>query len=131
MNVERQVVALDTNVLMMPVELDVRTFDHIERLLGAVDLVVPQSVLQELDELATGAGKAATAASVGRELAETHCRTVDDTAASTDASIIGLATAEAVDYVATNDAAVRAAVLDAGIPVISLRGRTQMDIIRP
>ena len=131
MNAERQVVVLDTNMLMMPVELDVRTFDHIERLLGAVELVITESVQAELETLSQGSGKEATAASVGTELADKHCRVVADTADSTDASIIGLATARAVDYVATNDAEVRTAVLDAGIPVISLRGRTQLDIIQP
>ena len=131
MSDERPTVALDTNILMMPVELDVRAFDHLERLLPHAEYVIPESVLIELDQLATTHGKAATAATVGRQLAEEHCRIIDDTADSTDASIIGLAATKVVDYVATNDAAVRAAVLDAGIPVISLRGRTHMDIIQP
>ena len=116
----------------MPVGLEVRTFEQLERLVGAADLVVPRTVVAELDRLAAdGSGTAARAASVGRSLAADRCREIGDAAGSADASIVGLAAASVVDYVVTNDAALRHRVLDTGIPVISLRGRTQMEIIHP
>lgn len=126
------IVALDTNALMMPVELNVRTFDEIERLLGAAELVVPRAVLDELDRLASsGEGNEAKAANVGRELAETHCQPIEEKPGDADGVIAQLADEHAIDYVVTNDAPLRNRVLDAGIPVISLRGRTNLAIIQP
>jgi len=43
-------VALDASALMAPVERDLRLFDELDRLLGAVDPVVPGAVLEELDQ---------------------------------------------------------------------------------
>ena len=115
----------------MPVELDVPTFAEVERLLGATTFVVPRSVREELGRLADGGGKEAAAARVGGELAAERCKTIDDAADSTDKSIARLAETGAIDYVVTNDTPLRNRVLDEGIPVISLRGRTKLAVIRP
>jgi len=45
-------VALDTSALMMPVELDVRLFDELSRLLEDYTAVVPEAVVEELRQLA-------------------------------------------------------------------------------
>jgi Uncharacterized proteins of PilT N-term./Vapc superfamily len=64
------VAALDTSALMTPLQADIRLFEEIDRVVGACELVVPESVRSELDGLATGAGREATAASVAADLAE-------------------------------------------------------------
>jgi hypothetical protein len=64
------VAVLDTNALMMPVECGVRVFEELDRLLGGPELLVPAAVLGELESLSAGAGEAAAAASVGRDLAD-------------------------------------------------------------
>ena len=122
---------MDTNALMMAVELDVSPFDEIERLLGAADLVVPRTVLAELDRLSEGNGSEAAAARVGQKLADQYCRPIETAEGSADAEIARLATNDDVEFVVTNDTPLRRQVLDAGIPVISLRGRTKLGIIRP
>jgi len=76
-------VALDTNALMMPVELDVRLFDELDRLLGGTsggdgsagfEPVVPQSVVEELRRLSESGGEEGIAASVGHDLATAAAR---------------------------------------------------------
>ena len=51
-------VVLDANALMAPVEVGVRTFEELDRLLGDYDPVVPAAVVAELESLAEGAGEA-------------------------------------------------------------------------
>lgn len=129
------VVALDTNALMLPVEAKIRTFEELKQLLGDADWVVPRAVVEELDRLAGDArGSARAGATIGRRLADRHCRVIDggETAyAGADKVLIELAAAGAVDYVVTNDADVRQAILDESIPVISLRGRDKLQVIHP
>ncbi len=137
------IVALDTSALMAPVEADVRLFEELDRLLGAYETVVPASVRSELAGLSSGGGTAATAASVGSDLA-TRARTVevggtgDDDAnggsdGDTDAddALVALARTGRVGYVVTNDRPLVERVLDADTPVICLRGRNTLAITEP
>ncbi|WP_435067321.1 DUF188 domain-containing protein [Haloplanus sp. C73] len=123
---------MDTSALMMPVECDVRVFDELDRLLGLddVDLVTPSAVIAELDRLATGAGEDATAASVGRDLAE-RCRVVETEASYADDALVELAEAGDCAYVVTNDGPLRDRVLERGVRVIGLRGRNKLNITQP
>lgn len=126
------IVALDTNALMMPVELDIRVFDELERLVGAVDAVVPQAVVRELDRLVnTGNATEVRAASVGRDLVRGRCRVVETPGDGGDASIVALAAGGCVDYVVTNDRSLRDRVLDMGVPVVGVRGRNVLGIVEP
>ena len=125
-------VVLDTNALMMPVECDVRLFDELERLLGAVELLVPEAVLAELDKLAaSGAGQEATAASVGADLARERCATRATDAEYADDAVVELASDPDVTHAVTNDAPLRRRLLDAGVPVVSLRGTNKLAITQP
>jgi len=143
-------VILDTNALMMPVELDVRVFDELDRLLGDADpdLVVPRAVLAELETLReAGNGEAATAAAVGRDLAD-RCRAVGTEASYADDAVVELAVGAADtadtgdggrgagdavdgDYAVTNDRPLRDRLLERGVRVIGLRGRTTLEITEP
>jgi hypothetical protein len=129
-------VAMDTNALMMPVELDVRVFDALEDALGRplseLDLVVPAAVVAELEKLAAQSmGEEGIAASVGADLATKHCRVVDTDADYADDALVELATKGAVEYVLTNDAPLRDRLLDRGVRVIGLRGADQLAVTTP
>nr|WP_250873744.1 twitching motility protein PilT [Halomarina rubra] len=119
-------VAMDTSALMLPVEGDVRVFDELDRLLGAgvYDLVTPRAVVRELDKLAAGNGKEATAASVGRDLAE-RCTVVETDADYADDALVELAERDAVDYVVTNDGPLRDRLPG---KAIGIRGRNKLAI---
>ena len=136
-------IVLDANALTMPVECDVRVFEELERVAGeltdvgtgengdSTDYVVPRAVMDELERLAAGAGEAATAAGVGLDLAATHCRVVDHDADHGDAAVYECATREGVRAAVTNDRPLRSRLIDAGVPVISLRGANKLAVTRP
>jgi rRNA-processing protein FCF1 len=126
----RPVVALDASALMAPVEADVRLFEELDRLLGSYDPIVPSAVLEELDGIGSGAGKAATAASVGADLAD-RARTVDVEGAYADDALVDLARSGRVAYVVTLDRPLVERVLDADTPVICLRGRNTLTVTDP
>ena len=118
-------VAVDTNALMMPVESGVRLFDELDRLLGEYEAVVPESVVAELDELSTGGGEEATAASVGRDLVS-RCAVVSTEATFADDAIVELA--DEVEYVVTNDRPLRRRLRERDVSIICLRGRSKLAI---
>lgn len=120
---------LDTSALMMPVECDVRVFDELTRLLQDHECVVPRAARDELAKLAGGAGQEAVAASVGADLAADRCRTVEHEASYADDALVELA--PEFDYVVTNDGPLKGRLLDAGAPVIHIRGRNKLEISKP
>jgi rRNA-processing protein FCF1 len=122
-------VVLDTNALMMPVEVGVRTFEELDRLLGDYEAVVPKAVLDELDELAGDHGEEATAASVGADLARRECETIEHDAEYADDAVLELG--QAADYVVTNDGPLQKRLLEANVPVISLRGSNKLELNEP
>ena len=126
------VVGLDTNALMMPVECDIRVFEELDRLFGldVTELVVPSAVLDELDRLESGSDEAATAASVGKDLAG-RCRVVETNVSYADDAIVELATDGKLDYVVTNDAPLRDRLLSHGVHVVSRQGETNLGITAP
>jgi len=124
-------IVLDTNALMMPVECNVRVFEELDRLgFDVVDCLVPRSVLAELEKLADGGGKEATAASVGRDLAD-RCGVRAASADYADDAVLELAGDDDVTHAVTNDAPLKRRLLDRGVPVISLRGRNKLAITQP
>ncbi|NIB99763.1 twitching motility protein PilT [Halobacterium sp. R2-5] len=121
---------MDANALMMPVEADVRVFDELDRILEDYAAVVPETVRAELEKLAAGGGDEATAASVAADLAD-RCDTVSAEESYADDALYALATDGDADAVVTNDGPLRERLLDAGVPVIHLRGRNQLTITQP
>jgi hypothetical protein len=124
-------VLVDTNALMMPVELDVRLFDELQRLLDTFEPIAPAPVVEELRRLKDSGGEEGIAASVGHDLATDRCMIVDAEASYADDAIVELAAAGTADYVVTNDQPLQDRVLEAGVPVISLRGSNTLAITEP
>jgi rRNA-processing protein FCF1 len=125
-------VGMDTNALMMPVELGVRVFDELNRLFGPgmADYCVPQAVVDELESLAAGGGEAAKAASVGKDLAG-RCRVVETNVSYADDAVVELASEGQFDYVVTNDRPLRDRLLSRGVRVIGVRGQNRLGITEP
>lgn len=123
-------IAMDTSALMAPVETGVRLFEALDGMLGEYEVVVPEAVVAELEALAAGSGTEAAAASVGLDLAA-RCETVATAAAYADDALYELATSHGVAEVVTNDQALKQRLLDADVPVIHLRGRTQLARTQP
>ena len=121
---------LDTNALMMPVECNVRLFEELDRVVGATEHVVPAAVREELAKLADGAGAEATAAAVGQDLLD-RCTVRETTADYADDAVLELAREADATHAVTNDTPLKRRLLDAGVPVISLRGRNKLGITQP
>ena len=123
---------MDTNALMMPVELDVRVFDELSRLLDDYEPVTARAVVEELRRLKSGGmGEEAMAASVGYDLAMERCRVVEHGESHADDALVELARDGSFDYVVTNDGPLRDRILELDVPVIGLRGRNKLAITRP
>mgnify|MGYP002276698184 CR=1 FL=1 len=122
---------MDTNALMMPVECDVRVFEELDRVVDATDLLVPEAVLDELAKLADGASKEATAASVGLDLARDRCESVAHEQSYADDAVVEVAGREAVTHAVTNDGPLKRRLLDAGVPVVSLRAENKLTVTQP
>ncbi|MFC6974942.1 twitching motility protein PilT [Halomicroarcula sp. GCM10025709] len=134
-------IVLDTNALMMPVECDLRLFEELDRVVretidrsaddaSAVAYVVPEAVRAELDKLADGAGAEATAAAVGRDLLD-RCSIRRTDADYADDAVLELARSDDATHAVTNDKPLKRRLLDAGVPVISLRGKNKLGITQP
>jgi rRNA-processing protein FCF1 len=123
-------IVLDTNALMMPVECDVRLFEELERVAPTGDYLVPDAVRAELAKLADGNGNEATAAAVGLDLLE-RCSVAETDADYADDAVLELATGEEATHAVTNDKPLKRRLLDAGVPVISLRGGNKLGITQP
>ena len=123
-------VVLDTNALMMPVECNVRLFEELERVLGHVEPMVPAAVLAELEDLSGSASEEARAASVGRDLAD-RCAVVETDQDYADDAVLEAGLREPIAHAVTNDDALKRRLLDAGVSVISLRGKHKLAITQP
>jgi len=124
-------VVVDTNALMMPVELDVRLFDELDRLLDGYEPTAPQAVVEELRKLADKGGEEGIAASVGHDLATDRCLLVDTEASYADDAVVELAREGVAEYVVTNDQPLQERALDAGVAVIGLRGKNKLAVTQP
>jgi rRNA-processing protein FCF1 len=113
-------VLLDANALMMPFQFSVDIEGELTRLLGKYEIAVPSSVLEELRRLARTKREARAAL----RLAERY--TVIQTTGRRDPALLKLAR-ELGAAVLTNDKRLREQLRSAGIPVIFLRGRSQLD----
>ncbi len=125
----RGLVALDTSLLMAPVECDLRPLSELERVVPGATPVVPESVREELRALSTEGGETGTAAGVGLELAA-DMETVAADPAYADDALVALSAAGRVAYVATVDRELRERVLTQDVPVICLRGERKLAVTR-
>jgi len=112
-------VLLDTNALMMPFEVNINLERELDRLLGAYEILVPSSIIDELKKLS----EKDKAASSALKLAERY--TVINTSKKGDFSIVHLAK-ELKAVVVTNDKILRKILRNEGIQLIFLRGKDHL-----
>lgn len=112
---------------MLPVELDIRVFEELERLFGGIETVTPQAVVDELSALSGTGGTSGRAAQVGHALAGKHC-TVQSTATTiADDAVLEVAEREFRAVVVTADRELSERAKARGIPVVRPRqSRTLM-----
>jgi rRNA-processing protein FCF1 len=141
----RKEVIVDTNALLIPVELGVDIFGELERL-GYLHIIVPRMVLNELDQITQRhglKGKERMAAKVGYALIRKYTDTSEQERRSlrctvsieefkeegvhdTDELIVALALKRKA-AVLTNDAELRSKLSQSGIVTVYLRGRNRLE----
>ncbi|MEW5996886.1 MAG: PIN domain-containing protein [Candidatus Micrarchaeota archaeon] len=122
-------VVLDTNFLLLPYQFGVDIAKQIEGLLEAPhELVVPDGVAAELGKLAKGRGKEGAAARFALKFLEAHKVRRVRSAGDVDGWIAEYAEKEGA-VVATNDAALRHKLKNAGVKVIVLRSRARLGMV--
>ena len=115
-------VILDTNAVLMPFQFNINLDSELKRLLGQYEIIIPNIVIEELNNLAAGPKppreirSALTLASRYRQI------TVSSRG---DAAVFELAEAQNA-IVVTNYKALKHRLLKAGIKTISLRGKNHL-----
>ena len=116
-------IILDTNALMAPVQSGVDIFSDLATL-DFDEFIVPSGVVRELERLASsGRGADQNAARVAISLLD-RCRIVE-TDGNVDDAILTLATGTGA-AVLTNDAELKARLLDNGVSVVYVRQRSYL-----
>ncbi|RZN31843.1 MAG: DNA-binding protein [Methanosarcinales archaeon] len=116
-------IVLDTNALMVPVQLGVDIFSDLATL-NFHEFIVPSGVVRELELIASsGRGADQNAARVAVSLLD-RCKIVE-TAGNVDDAILALATRMGA-AVFTNDAELKARLLDTGVSVVYVRQRSYL-----
>jgi rRNA-processing protein FCF1 len=116
-------IVLDTNALMAPVQSGVDIFSDLATL-DFDEFIVPSGVVRELERLASsGRGADQNAARVAISLLD-RCRIVE-TDGNVDDAILMLATGTGA-AVLTNDAELKARLLDNGVSVVYVRQRSYL-----
>ena len=121
---KRAVVILDANALMMPFQFSINIDRELGRLLGGFEVVVPSSVIAELEKVA--AERKASEAKAALRLAARY-RTQKNEGAGDDAVLAAAIQLGAV--LLTNDAGLRRRARRAGLLTICLRGRNHLEIV--
>jgi rRNA-processing protein FCF1 len=121
-------VLIDTNVFTLPVQFGIDLFSELERILGGFEPLVLDGSVRELECLGAGGGKDASAARVGRALAE-RCTVVGIPGATgtVDERIVRYARANGC-IVVTNDIGLRRMLKEEGVRVIGMRNRRTLEI---
>ena len=114
-----RIVVLDANALMMPFQFNINLDLELERLLGPCEVLVPSSVIRELEGMQRREKHAKAALALAEKYEEI------ETSGRGDQGVIDAASSEG-GVVVTNDKELIRALKDAGMPVIRMRGKSHL-----
>ena len=126
-----RIVLIDTNGFLNSGRLCLDIFDEVAALLGTCTYVVIPEIEHELRGLGNGNGKDAAASRFGLQLLE-KCVVLslaEKISGSVDDKIVHTAQEHGC-YVVTNDRELKQRLLNLGIPVIIVRGKRKLEVIR-
>ena len=123
-------VLLDSNFLMIPLELHIDVFQEIQNLLGKkVEFILIKPVYDELQTLSMGSSKVGRQAAYALKLAQ-RCRTMNVEAKARESTdyVIARVAKEKGAIVATLDLELRKRLRNISVPVIYLRERSRLEV---
>lgn len=127
---DRITVLFDANALMIQFQFRIDVFGEVRNLIGAYEPLILAGVIKELRGLARGMGREGSAARSALSLVE-RCTRVESgiPEGSVDEKIVDYARRKGC-MVMTNDRALRNTLLSYSIPVITLKQRKKLEILR-
>jgi len=129
-SVDRITVLFDANALMIQFQFRIDIFEELRNLIGVYEPLILADVINELRGLARGRGRDGSAARSALVLAEQCARVESEIPeGSVDEKIVDYARRNGC-MVMTNDRALRNTLLSYSIPVITLKQRKKLEILR-
>lgn len=120
-------VILDTNALMIPYQSGINIEKEINRLLGMCRIIVPSSVVEEMEYLAQQDGTVGRAAKVGLSIIKKREFRLMETEYEGDDGV--LETALKMDgAVVTNDRELKQRAKEMGLPIVFPRGENRLEV---
>ena len=122
-----RVVVLDTNALMLPYQCGINLEKELNRLLGICRIIVPRTVVEEMEHLAQKEGSVGRAAKLGLNIVQKRGFRLVETENPGDDGV--LETALRMDAaVLTNDKELKKRAKELNLPVIYLRGEDKLEM---
>ena len=120
-------VVLDTNALMLPYQCGINLEKELNRLLGICRIIVPRTVVEEMEHLAQKEGSVGRAAKLGLSIVQKRGFRLVETENSGDDGV--LETALRMDAaVLTNDKELKKRAKELNLPIIYLRGEDKLEM---
>ena len=122
----RQIVAVDTNMLLVPFQFGVDIFEEIRRLIPNARIVVLKGTIRELNKIAEQGTKEKKYVTLAKKLLDINRVEIIDRDGPVDSELVRLAREGAI--VATNDRELKKRVWEAGGRVIALREKNRLEL---
>ncbi len=120
-------VVLDTNALMIPYQSGINIEKEITRLLGICRIIVPSSVVEEMEKLADEDGGTGRAAKLGLSIIKKRGFRLMETESKGDDGV--LETALKMDgAIVTNDKELQQRAREMNLPIIYPRGENRLEM---
>ena len=120
-------VVLDTNALMMPYQFGINIEKELNRLLGICRIIVPRTVVEEMEKLAEGGGEVGRAAKLGLSIIRKRGFRLVETENKGDDGV--LETAIKMDAaILTNDKELKKKAKELRLPIIYLREGCKLEM---
>ncbi|MDD1725190.1 MAG: nucleotide-binding protein [Methanospirillum sp.] len=120
---------IDTNAFLMAAQFRIDLLDELKWILGSARILVPDIVIKELEGLSRGKGSNAAAARFGLIFAR-RCEVIRLSGQGSPDDQIVEGARDLQCGVVTNDRRVRDQILDEGLPVVTLKGKQKLELIR-
>ncbi|MEM1513471.1 MAG: PIN domain-containing protein [Candidatus Thermoplasmatota archaeon] len=120
-------VVLDTNALMMPYQFDINIEKELTRLLGVCRIIVPRSVVEEIEKIAEKGGETGRAAQLALSIIKKRCFRVVETERKGDDGVIETAI-KTEAAILTNDKELKKKAKELKLTVIYLREGKKLEM---
>ena len=120
-------VILDTNALMMPYQFGINIEKELNRLLGICRIIVPHSVVEEINKLTQEDGEIGRAATLGMSIIKKRGFRLMETEYRGDDGVIETAL-KVEAAIVTNDKELKKRAKELNLSIIYLRGGTRLEM---